>query len=336
MTWAPSFSNGLVTVIGGSGFLGRYIAQRMARRGWRVRVACRRPNEALFVQTYGVVGQVLPVQCNIRDEESTRRVIAGADAVVNCVGLLWERGWNRFDAVHDEGAGRAARLAAAQGVRRFVQISAIGADPDSPSGYGRTKAAGEEAVLAAFPQAVILRPSIIFGPEDQFFNKFASMARFTPVLPLVGADVRFQPVWVEDVAAAAARGAGGEADPGIYELGGPRVATFRELMELMLEVVRRRRAIAGIPFPLARLQARILQLTGLFGIAPMLTLDQVRMLERDNVVSQGARGFAELGIRPTAMEAILESYLYPYRRHGQYADLAEPTTAPRVDDRPGA
>ena len=336
MIWASSFSNGLVTVIGGSGFLGRYIAQRMARRGWRVRVACRRPNEALFVQTYGVVGHVLPVQCNIRDEASTRSAITGADAVVNCVGVLWQEGRNRFDAIHVEGARRAARLAAAEGVRRFVQISAIGADPESLSAYGRTKAAGEQAVREAFPGAVILRPSIMFGPEDQFFNRFASMARFTPVLPLVGADTRFQPVWVEDVAEAAARGATGEADPGLYELGGPRVATFRELMQLMLKIIRRRRAIASIPFPLARLQARLLQLTGWFGIAPMLTVDQVRQLERDNVVSPGARGFAELGIQPTAMEAVLDSYLYSYRRFGQYSHLAEPTAAPRVDDRSGA
>jgi uncharacterized protein YbjT (DUF2867 family) len=336
MIWAPTFSNGLVTVIGGSGFVGRYIAQRMARRGWRVRVACRRPNEALFVQTYGVVGQVLPVQCNIRDDASTRRVIIDADAVVNCVGVLWEAGKNRFDAVQAEGAGRAARLAAAEGVRHFVQISAIGADPDSPSAYGRTKAAGEKAVLEAFPEAVILRPSIIFGPEDSFFNQFASMARFTPVLPLVGADTRFQPVWVEDVAEAAARGCTGEADPGLYELGGPRVATFRELMRLMLKIIRRRRAIADIPFPLARLQARFLQLTRLIGVKPMLTVDQVRLLERDNVVSSGARGFAELGIQPTAMEAVLDSYLYSYRRYGQYAHLAEPTAAARVDDRTDA
>lgn len=335
MPWAPTFSNGLVTVIGGSGFVGRYIAQRMARRGWRVRVACRRPNEALFVQTYGVVGQVLPVQCNIRDEDSTRRVIMDADAVVNCVGVLWQDGKNTFDAVQVEGAGRAARLAAAEGVRRFVQISAIGADPQSPAAYGRTKAAGEKAVLDAFPEAVILRPSIIFGPEDEFFNQFAGMARFTPVLPLVGADTRFQPVWVEDVAEAAARGATAEADPGVYELGGPRVATFRQLMQLMLKVIRRRRAIVNIPMPLARLQASVLQLSGLIGVKPILTVDQVRLLERDNVVSPGARGFPELGIQPTAMEAVLDGYLYPYRRHGQYAQLAEPS-GPREDDRQDA
>jgi NADH dehydrogenase len=329
MIRAPSFSPGLVTVIGGSGFVGRYIAQAMAHRGWRVRVACRRPNEALFVQTYGVVGQVLPVQCNIRDEASTRAVIAGADAVVNCVGVLWESGRNRFDAVQAEGAGRAARLAAAAGAASFVHISAIGADVDSPSAYGRTKAAGERAVRDAFPEAVILRPSIVFGPEDEFFNQFAGMARFTPVLPLVGAETRFQPVWVEDIAEAAARaasgGATGAAEPGIYELGGPRAATFRELMQLMLAVIRRRRAIVDIPFPLARLMARVMQPVAWLGIKPMLTVDQVRLLERDNVVSPGARGFAELGIAPTAMEAILDSYLYSYRRHGQYSALNEPT-----------
>ncbi len=327
MTWAPTTANGLVTVIGGSGFVGRYIAQRMARRGWRVRVACRRPNEALFVQTYGVVGQVLPVQCNIRDEESTRRAIMGSDAVVNCVGVLWEGGRNRFDPLHVEGAGRAARLAAEQGVRHFVHVSAIGADPDSPARYGQTKARGEHAVLEAFPDAVILRPSIIFGPEDEFFNKFASMSRFTPVLPVVGADTHFQPVWVEDVAEAAARAAAGEAEPGVYELGGPQTATFRELMQLMLDVIRRRRLIANIPTPLAMLQARVLQLTSIIGLQPMLTTDQVRMLERDNVVDEGAWGFAELGIQPTAMEAVLESYLYAYRRYGQYASLSSPDVA---------
>jgi NADH dehydrogenase len=313
-----------VTIIGGSGFLGRYVAQRMARRGWRVRVAVRRPNEALFVQTYGVVGQVLPVQCNIRDETSTRNVITGADAVVNCVGVLWESGRNRFDAVHVEGAARVARLAAEQGARRLVHVSAIGADPGSPSRYGRTKAAGERAVLDAFPDAVILRPSIMFGPEDEFFNQFASMARFTPVLPLVGADARFQPVWVEDVAEAAARGATGEASPGLYELGGPRVATFRELMHLMLAIIGRRRAVVNLPLGLAKLQARVLQVTSTIGVKPMLTVDQVEMLRRDNVVAQGASGFAALGIQPTAMEAVLESYLYAYRRYGQYSHLAAP------------
>ena len=238
----------LVTIIGGSGFVGRYIAQRMARRGWRVRVACRRPNEAMFVKPYGVVGQVEPVQCNIRDEASMRRVIAGADAVVNCVGILFQAGRNTFDACQAEGAARTAEIAAEEGVSRFVHISAIGADADSDAEYARTKAEGEAAVLAAMPNAVILRPSIVFGTEDQFFNQFAGLSKITPVIPLVGADTKFQPVWVEDVAEAAARAAVGEASPGVYELGGPRVATFRECIQTMLGVIRRKRLIANVPF----------------------------------------------------------------------------------------
>jgi NADH dehydrogenase len=310
----------LVTIIGGSGFVGRHIAQRMARRGWRVRVAVRRPNEAMFVKPYGVVGQVEPVQCNIRDEASTRAVIRGADAVVNCVGLLYGSGRNTFDACHAEGAGRVARIAAEEGVRSVVHISAIGAGAESASAYARTKAAGEAAVTAAFPGAVILRPSVVFGPDDGFFNRFAGMARLIPlVLPLVGADTRFQPVWVEDVAEAAAKAACGEARPGIYELGGPRIYTLREAVELMLKVTRRRRLVVNIPFPLAMIQAWFLQLLP----KPLLTVDQVRLLRRDNVVSPGARGLADLGIRPAAAEGIIESYLYAYRPQGQFTQLTE-------------
>jgi len=317
MTDAP-----IVTIIGGSGFVGRYVAQAMAHRGWRVRVACRRPNEAHFVRPYGVVGQVEPVQCNIRDDASCRRAIAGARAVVNCVGILFETGRNRFDAVQADGAGRVARIAAEEGVERMVQVSAIGADAESDSLYARTKAAGEAAVRAACPRAVILRPSIVFGPEDQFFNRFAAMARFTPVLPVVGGATRFQPVWVQDVAEAAAR-ACVDAEPGVYELGGPNTYSFRELMELMLRVIRRRRLIADIPMPLARVQAWFLEKTALVGIAPLMTVDQVRLLARDNVVGAEARGFADLGIEPEAPEAIIESYLYAYRPYGQYATLTE-------------
>jgi len=312
----------IVTIIGGSGFVGRYIAQRMARRGWRVRVACRRPNEALFVKTYGVVGQVEPIQCNIRDEDSTRRVIAGATAVINCVGVLWEDGKNSFLATQEEGAARIARIAAEEGVARIVHISAIGADADSPSAYGRTKAAGEAAVRAAMPDAVILRPSVIFGAEDGFFNKFAAMARLTPILPMVGGDTRFQPVWVGDVAEAAAKAAAGEVAPGLYELGGPRAATFRECMRLMLRVIRRRRLLLNIPFFFARIMAWFAQKTAWIGVAPVFTVDQVKLLARDNVVADGARTFADLGITPTAMEAVLDTYLYAYRPYGQYYDLA--------------
>lgn len=336
MNRASLFSERLVTVIGGSGLVGRSIVQRMARRGWRVRVAVRRPNEALFVQPYGVVGQVIPVQCNIRDEASMRRVIAGSDAVVNCVGLLWETGKNRFDAVHVEGAARAARLAVEAGAS-FTHISAIGADPESPARYGRTKAAGEQAVLGACPDAVILRPSLAFGAEGDFFCQFAAMAPFTPMMPLVGAETRFQPAWIEDIAEAACLGATGKAAPGLYELGGPRVASLRELIELMLRIIRRRRLIVNFPFGPARLGGRILQLSAIIGVQPPLTADQVDMLRRDNIVAEGARGFAALGIRPMAMEAVLGGYLYSYRRFGQYSRLTGPdTTVERLHDSPAS
>jgi uncharacterized protein YbjT (DUF2867 family) len=310
----------LVTIIGGSGFVGRYVAQRMARRGWRVRVACRRPNEAMYVKPYGTVGQVEPVQCNIRDEASIRAVIRGADAVINCVGLLYNSGRNTFDACQAEGAGRVARIAAEEGAARLVHLSAIGADAGSSSVYARTKAAGEAAVTAAFPSAVILRPSVLFGVDDGFFNRFAGMARLMPlVLPIVGAETRFQPVWVEDVAEAAAKGACGETAPGVFELGGPTVYTLREAVELMLKVTRRRRLIVNIPFFFARIKAWFLQILP----KPLLTVDQVRMLEHDNVVAPGAQTLADLGIQPVAAEGVIESYLYSYRPQGQYTQLTE-------------
>ncbi|MGF1503049.1 MAG: complex I NDUFA9 subunit family protein [Paracoccaceae bacterium] len=315
----PTTDAPIVTIVGGSGFVGRYIAQAMARRGWRVRVACRRPNEAGFVRPYGVVGQVEPVQCNIRDDASIARVVQGATAVVNCVGILFQSRKNTFDSIQAEGAARVARLAREAGAKRFVQISAIGADARSPAAYGRTKAAGEQAVLEAYPDAVILRPSIVFGSEDQFFNRFASMARISPALPLVGGDTRFQPVWVQDVAEAAAKACAGEVAPGIYELGGPNVYTFRGLMELMLRTIRRKRFLLPIPFFLARIQGAVLQQLP----NPLLTVDQVRLLARDNVVSDGALGFREIGIEPEAPEAIIEGYLYAYRPYGQYATLTE-------------
>jgi uncharacterized protein YbjT (DUF2867 family) len=320
----------IVTIFGGSGFVGRYIAQRMARAGWRVRIAVRRPNEALFTRTYGVVGQVEPMQANIRDEASTRRAIAGATAVINCVGILAEQGRQQFHPVQAEGAARVARIAAEEGVTRLVQISAIGADPDSDSEYGRSKAEGERAVRDAFPSAVIVRPSVIFGVEDKFFNRFAAMSRWAPVLPLVGPDTRFQPVYVEDVAQAVVKALTELVEPGIYELGGPEVATFRELMERMLRIIKRRRTIVVIPSGVARVQAKVLDFLqrATFGLFTntLLTQDQVRQLARDNVVSPGARGFAELGIQPTAMEAILDTYLWSYRRGGQFARLKAPET----------
>ena len=322
----PDAGAKLVTIFGGSGFVGRYVARRMAREGWRVRVACRRPNEALHVRVYGVVGQVEPIFCNIRDDASVADALRGADAAVNCVGILAESGRSTFEAIQAEGAGRIARLAAAEGCRSLVQISAIGADAGSDSAYARTKARGEQAVLEHFPDAVILRPSIVFGPEDGFFNRFAGMARMGPVLPVVGANTRFQPVYVDDVAAAAAKSVRGEARSGIYELGGPEVRTFRELMQEMLEVIRRRRFVVNMPFGVANLVASATGLarTLTFGLAPQpLTRDQVANLRRDNVVSGEAMTFADLGIMPTAMDAVLPDYLWRFRKGGQYAEIID-------------
>jgi len=317
----------LVTIFGGSGFVGRYIARRMAKQGWRVRVAVRRPNEALFVRPYGAVGQVEPVFANIRDDDSVRAAIHGADAVVNCVGILSERGKNRFDTVQAEGASRVARIAAAEGVGRLVHVSAIGADPDSSCRYADSKGDGEAGVLEAFPSAMILRPSIIFGAEDQFFNRFAGMTRLGPILPVVGASTRFQPVHVDDVAQAAVMGVLGQAKPGIYELGGPDIETFRDLMTRMLHVIRRRRLIVNVPFAVAGITGAGLDLvqTLTFGLFhnSLLTRDQVRNLRRDNVVGAGKMGFADLGIEPVAMDAVLEDYLWSYRPGGQYSDIKE-------------
>ncbi|WP_135502419.1 complex I NDUFA9 subunit family protein [Roseovarius aestuariivivens] len=311
----------LVTIYGGSGFVGRYIARRMAQQGWRVRVAVRRPHEAGFVRPYGDVGQVEPVFCNIRDDASVRAVLKGADAVVNCVGTFDIRGKNNFDAIQDKGAERIARLAAEEGVAQMVQISAIGADKESASVYAQTKAKGEEAVLSHMPDAVILRPSVIFGAEDAFFNRFAAMTRLGPILPVVGADTKFQPVYVDNVAEAAQKALLGQVDPGIYELGGPDVDTFRELMQQMLDVIHRRRLILNIPFWAAKVMATVMegvQIVTLGLFTPQITRDQVRSLRRDNVVSDDAKGLADLGITPVAMEAVLPDYLWRFRSGGQY------------------
>ncbi len=311
----------LVTIYGGSGFVGRHIARRMAKEGWRVRVAVRRPNEALFVKPYGAVGQVEPVLCNIRNEHSVLAAMAGADAVVNCVGTFDKRGKNNFDAVQAEGAERIARLAAETGVATLVHISAIGADTESDSDYARTKAEGEAAVKAAFPGALILRPSVMFGPDDGFFNRFASMARLGPILPLVGASTKFQPVYVDDVAQAAVLGIQGEAR-GTYELGGPEVGTLRDFVDQMLAVIHRRRLVVNMPFWKARMIAWLLDagsfLTGGLVANRILTRDQVRMLRHDNVVADGAQGLSDLGIAATPAGAILPDYLWRFRPAGQY------------------
>ena len=324
----------LVTIFGGSGFIGRYVARRMAMAGWRVRVATRRPNEAIFVKPYGVVGQVEPVFCNIRDDASVQAVLAGADAVVNCVGVLTESGKNTFEAIQSEGAGRIARLAAAEGIGTLVHVSAIGADADSDSEYARTKAAGEAAVLDHMPGAVILRPSIIFGPEDEFFNRFAQMTRMGPVLPVVGADTLFQPVYVDNVAEAAEKAVLGGVPGGVYELGGPDVMSFRALMEQMLTIIRRNRLVMNMPFPAARLMASGLGLAekmslGLFSNS-LLTKDQVANLAHDNVVADGAKGLDTLGIDPVAMTAVLPDYLWRFRPSGQYEEIKESASDLRV------
>lgn len=315
----------LVTIFGGSGFIGRYIARRMAKQGWRVRVASRRPNEAMFVRTYGAVGQVEPVLCNIRDDASVQAALQGADAVVNCVGILTEDGKNSFDAVQAEGAGRVARLAAEEGISNFVQLSAIGADENADSRYASSKALGEAAVLAAQPDAVILRPSVVFGPEDGFFNRFAAMSKFGPVLSIVGGDTVFQPVYVDDVANAAEKALTGEAIPGIYELGGPDQRTLRDLIDEMLAVIHRRRLVVNLPFSVGAGLARMFSFAqavtvGLFHNS-ILTVDQVQNLKHDNVVSEGAKGFPDLQIEPTNLSVVIPDYLWRFRPAGQYDDI---------------
>ena len=317
----------LVTIFGGSGFVGRYVAQRMAKQGWRVRVAVRRPNEALFVRQYGAVGQVEPVLCNIRDDASVIKVIIGANAVVNCVGILSEVGKNTFKDVQALGSERVAKISSENGVVNFVQISAIGANEGSSSNYARTKALGEASVLKYFPDATILRPSIIFGPEDQFFNRFAQMATLSPFLPLVGAHTKFQPVYVGDVASAVEKALSDRSVSGIYELGGPNIETFSELMKRMLGVIQRRRLMLKVPFFVAGIMGKSLDLLKAitFGLFPnnILTQDQVKNLQRDNIVSTDANDLSDLEIRPTAMETVLPEYLWRYRVSGQYASIKD-------------
>ncbi|SDF44591.1 NADH dehydrogenase [Celeribacter baekdonensis] len=317
----------LVTIYGGAGFVGRYIARRMAKEGWRVRVAVRRPNESLYVKPYGAVGQVEPIFCNIRDDASVRAAMTGADAVVNCVGVLTERGKNSFAAIQTDGAGRIARIAAEQGVEQLVHVSAIGADMQSDSAYSRTKAEGEAKVLAAFPNAVILRPSVIFGTEDEFFNRFGKMAEKSVVLPLVGGNTKFQPVYVDDVAQAAVKAVLGQADAGVYELGGPDVDTLKGLMGEMLVVLHRNRLVLNLPFWVGNIMGGALSLLqsltgGLFHNG-ILTRDQVANLRVDNVVSEGAKTFADLGMTPTALQAVLPDYMWVYRPSGQYDAIRE-------------
>ena len=311
---------GLVTVFGGTGFLGRQVVRALLKRGWRVRAAVRRPDLAGHLQPLGMVGWVQPVQANLRYRWSVDRAVTDADAVINLVAILRESGRQRFDAVHDFGARAVAEAARAANVKRVIHVSAIGADADSSSAYSRTKAAGEAAVLETMPDAVVFRPSIMFGPDDHFFNRFASLARVLPAFPIFGGGhTRFQPVFVGDVARAIADAVEGRAKPGtVYELGGPEIKTFRQCLELMLRAIERRRLLLPVPWSLATVLASVLQVLP----KPLITVDQLRQLKIDNVISEAAEGerrtLAGLGIEPTSIEAILPSYLYRFRPHGQF------------------
>lgn len=307
----------IVTVIGGSGFLGRYIVHDLANRGWRVRVAVRNTDRALFLRPMGAVGQIVPIFCNIRDDASVAASVSGADIVINLVGLLYERGRQTFAATHAEGSARVARLAEQANVRRLIHVSAVGAHSSSPSRYAQTKAAAEEAVKSAFPEATVLRPSIVFGAEDGFFNLFARLSRYAPVLPLIGGGkTRFQPVYVADVAAAVMACLDDPATQGkTYELGGPHIYSFKDLMTLILKETKRKRLMMSVPWGIAKLQGSIL---GMFP-KPLLTRDQVVLLQADNIVAPDARTLSDLGIEPTPVEIILPTYLDKYRVGGRYA-----------------
>jgi len=315
----------LVTVFGGSGFIGRHVVRALTKRGYRVRVAVRHPDLAFHLQPLGGVGQIQAVQANLRYRWSVDRAVAGSDHVINLVGLLFESGSQKFSTVHDFGARAVAEAARAAGVP-LTHMSALGADPKSPSAYASTKGRAEAAVHSVLPEAVIIRPSIVFGPEDGFFNKFANMARLSPVLPLIGGGkTLFQPVYVGDVAEVIARSVDGSLTPGkTYELGGSEILTFRQCLETMLRVIGRKRLLAPLPFWLARIQGRILG----YLPKPLLTRDQVLLLEKDNIVSDAAksenRTLEGLGIQPQTVETILPSYLWRFRVHGQYS---RPTAA---------
>jgi NADH dehydrogenase len=317
---ARSNSETLVTVYGGSGFLGRHVVRALAKRDYLIRVAVRRPDLAFHLQPLGRVGQIHAVQANLRHAPSVEAAARGAQVLINLVGILAEGGRQRFDTIHSYGAEQVALAASAHGAR-LLHVSAIGADEQSLSAYARSKAAAERLVLSALPSATIMRPSILFGPEDDFFNRFAAMARLSPALPLIGGGhTRFQPVFVGDVAAAIAQAVDGNARSGtIYELGGPEVRTFKQLMQYVLAIIERKRLLVPLPFFAAKLNAMILQF-----MPPPLTLtpDQVELLRVDNVVSDAAkaegRTLQGLGLEPEPIEAIVPSYLWRFRKTGQF------------------
>lgn len=306
----------LVTIFGGSGFIGRYVVKRLADRGWIVRVAVRRPSRANFLKPLGDVGQITPIRAKLQEPAAVRAAIDGAGAVINLTGILFETGDQKFDAVHHQGAAQIAAACAELGVESLVQMSAIGADSESQAAYARSKAAGEAAVRAAFPKAATVRPSIVFGPEDDFFNRFAEMTALLPVLPLVGGGhTRFQPVYVGDVADAIVTCMTNPNCAGkTYELGGPKVYSFKELLQLMLREIRRKRILMPLPVGLARLQALFFELLP----KPPLTRDQIKMLAYDNVVAEGALTLKDLGIEPTSAEVILPTYLDRFRPGGRF------------------
>jgi len=315
----------LAVVFGGSGFVGRNVVRELAKRGWRVRVGVRRPHLAQFLRPMGAVGQIQLAQVNVRYRQSVAQALRGADAAVNLVGLLSQSGAQKFDAVQSGGAAAIAEACREAGVANFTHVSAIGADPESDSDYARTKGEGEAAVREAVPSATIMRPSIIFGREDGFFNRFASMAMLSPVLPLIGGGAtKFQPVYVDDVAdAICATLERSDTQGKTYELGGPAVYSFKELMELILRETGRKRILAPVPFAIASLMGLGAEIAGLAPmIEPPLTRDQVKLLKHDNIVSDGAAGIEDLGIYPQTVESILPSYMVRFRKYGQFAEHA--------------
>lgn len=312
-------SKGLVTVFGGSGFVGKHVVRALVKDGWRVRVPCRRPHTANELRVIGNVGQIQLMQANIRDKNSVMRAVANSDAVINLVSILFQQGKQKFDSVHEDGAQYLTEACLAAGVTNLVQVSAIGADVDAKSDYARTKGQAEAIIREAMPSADIVRPSIIFGTEDQFFNRFAKMATMSPALPVVGGDTKFQPVYVGDVAEAIAKLAGRGTSGEIYELGGPRIYSFKELMQLVLDYTDRKRLLLPVPWIGATALGMMGEIAGALPfVKPFLTRDQVANLKVDNVVGDDAKGFAELGIDLETVESIVPAYLERFRKHGQF------------------
>ncbi len=312
-------SKGLVTVFGGAGFVGKHVVRALVKDGWRVRVPCRRPHTAQDLRVIGNVGQIQLMQANIRDEASVMRAVHGSDAVINLVSILFQQGKQKFESVHLGGAENLAQACVAAGVTNLVQVSAIGADENADSVYAQTKAKAESIITDAVPSADIVRPSIIFGPEDQFFNRFAGMAAMAPALPLIGGDTKFQPVYAGDVAQAIAKLVGRGTSGETFELGGPRAYSFKELMQFINETTDRKRFLIPVPWIGASILGMVGEIAGYLPfVKPFLTRDQVANLKVDNVVGDDAKGFKELGIELETIESIVPAYLERFRKHGQF------------------